>query len=85
MMLEALVGLEKMSILQCQQLAKMAGYNSCTFDLVGPKARVQCEWIDAYMGIFRIENEGLFLVADIQFATDVHCENLIPKIKKEEV
>lgn len=69
--------LPKMSILQCQNLAKDIGYDSATFDLVGPKGRFECSWLDAYFGLFSIKGRnGVVAVSSLQYATDLHCENL---------
>jgi len=78
-MLERLVGLDKLSILQCQQLAKDVSFDSATFDLCGPKGRMPCKWLDAYMGLFQIDgSEGFVMVSQIQYLPDVWCENLQP-------
>jgi hypothetical protein len=76
-MIEKILGLEKMNILQCQAAAKQFGFNSTTFDLVGPKGRMKAKWIDAYMGIFGLEGQdGFAMVHQIQFIPNLHCENL---------
>lgn len=62
-MLEKLIGLNKVNILQCQKLAEDYGYNSMTFDLVGPLGRKKAKWVDAYFGIFEIEgSEGINMI-----------------------
>lgn len=74
--------LEKMSILQCQELAKKIGYDSATFDLCGPNGRLHCNWRDAYMGIFQIKNDQktYIMVSQIQLLMPViWCENLMSK------
>jgi len=64
-------------ILECQALAKVLG--SLNFELVGPKGRFECRWLDPTYGIFEriddIEPKG-FHVKQFQFVVGVHCENL---------
>lgn len=69
-----------MNILQCQKMAEDVGFDSATFDLVGPKATLKCKWLDAYMGMFTIEGrEGSFcMVSQFQFVPDLYCVNLMP-------
>lgn len=75
--LEAIVGLEKMTINQCQELAKDMDFDGATFDLCGPKGKLPCKWLDAYMGLFVINGaEGFNMVSQFQFRPDVWCENL---------
>lgn len=75
--LEAIVGLKKLTINQCQELAKDVGYDKATFDLVGPKGRKPCKWLDAYMGMFQIDGDkGFVMVHQLQFVSDLWCENL---------
>jgi hypothetical protein len=78
-MIEKILGLEKMSILQCQEAAKKFGFDSVTFDLCGPKGKVKAKWLDAYMGMFKIEGQDGFIISQqIQFSPDTWCENLMP-------
>ena len=75
--LEAIVGLKKMTLNQCQELAKTLGHDSATFDLCGPKGKKPCKWLDAYLGMFIIDgSEGFTMVSQLQFAQDLWCENL---------
>ena len=84
-MIEKILGLEKMNILQCQQAAKEIGFDSSTFDLVGPKGRLKAKWLDAYMGLFVFEDsKGFVMVKDFQFVPGLYCENLMPGQGKEE-
>ena len=74
----------EMSILQCQKLAEDMGYDSATFDLVGPRGTLKCQWLDAYFGMFRIEGrgDGFFMVSDFQYVPDLRCENLkVPSVE----
>lgn len=76
---EAVVGLEKLTIHQCQNLAKDIGFDGATFDLCGPKGKKPAKWLDAYMGLFQIVgHEGFMMVRDIEFS-NLWCENLMPK------
>lgn len=76
-MLEKLVGLDRLTIHQCQDLAKKVGFDKTTFDLVGPKGRLPAKWIDAYFGFFEVEGqEGFLSVAQIGYAQNLHCENV---------
>jgi hypothetical protein len=50
-----------------------------TFELVGPKGRMECRWVNASYGIFeRTDHAGhaIFYTRQFQFVVDVHCENL---------
>ena len=79
-MIEKILGIEKMSISQCQELAKKIGFDSATFDLVGPEGKMKARWVDAYLGFFILEENGaLMMVSDILFVPDLYCENLVPK------
>jgi hypothetical protein len=82
MKLEELVGLEKATIHQCQELAKKFGYDGTTFDLCGPKGKLKAKWLDAYMGLFEIEGqEGFSMTKQFEFIPDVWCENITPSEK----
>ena len=77
-MLEKLVGLEKMNILQCKEMAKDIGFDSTTFDLCGPIGRKKAKWLDAYFGIFEIEGvDGFLMASQFQYSPDVWCENVM--------
>ena len=66
-----------MDIYRCQAKAKDIGFDSATFDLVGPSGRLKCKWLDAYFGMFEVEGEeGFITVNQIADADDVYCENL---------
>lgn len=80
-MLEKLVGLDKMSILQCQELAKDVGFASATFNLCGPKGSIPCRWLDAYFGIFVTQDnpDKFMMVNEFKFNTDVWCTDLMPR------
>jgi hypothetical protein len=75
--LNALVGLEKVSLHQCEELAKKLGFDSLRFDLVGPKGRKHCRWLDAYFGLFQIDGEDTAICTNqLTFVPDIWCENL---------
>jgi hypothetical protein len=76
-MLEKIVGLEKMTIHQCQELAKKAGYDKTEFMLCGPKGKMKAKWLDAHFGFFQVEgNDGIVAVQQLAFNPDVWCEDL---------
>lgn len=78
--LDVLTGNERISILQCQELAKKIGFNTTTFDLVGPTGKLKCKWIDAYYGIFEVIEPGQikngFIAKEIMFVPDIYCDNV---------
>lgn len=64
----------KMDIYRCEALAKRDGFDSATFDLVGPGGRMKCKWLDAYFGFFRVTGEdGFMSVNDVP--SNLWCEN----------
>jgi hypothetical protein len=77
-MLEKLVGLSKLTIHQCEELAKK--YDGDTaFDLCGPLGRKRATWLDPHMGLFKIDgSDGFVMVKDFAFIPDIWCENLVP-------
>ena len=83
-MLEEILGKDgKLTIHQCQEIAKRIDHDAMTFDLVGPKGRKSCKWLDAYMGLFTIEGtKGFVMVRDFEFAHDLWCENVMPSEEK---
>ncbi len=82
MKLENTIGLDRLSIQQCESLAQDFDYDGATFDLVGPTGRLKCTWIDVYMGIFTAEgHEGFMMTRQFQYVPDIYCENLQAKSK----
>ena len=82
--LESLYGKDRLTINQCQEIAKNIGFSSATFDLCGPKGKLPCVWVDAYMGLFSAtEDKGkrLMMVSQVMFS-DAWCENLMPGSKR---
>ena len=75
---EQIAGLERMNINQCERLARDLGERP-TFELVGPKGRKKCQWLDPYLGLFNIEGSaGFVMTKDFEMVPDVWCENLLP-------
>ncbi len=72
----------KMSIHQCERIAKdlmSSGVEpgQITFELVGPKGRKQCSWLDPYLGFFQVVGvAGLVRVVDFEMCHNLHVENL---------
>jgi hypothetical protein len=78
--LEALAGLERMTIHQCQRLTIKLDAPDATFDLCGPKGKKPCKWLDVDMGLFQIDGQdGFCMVSDFEFMPNIWCENLLPK------
>ena len=82
--LEAIVGLEKLTIHQCEALAKDLSVvssggreNRVCFDLCGPKGKLPAHWLDPYMGLFQIDGEdGFMMTQQVEFAPHLWCENV---------
>jgi hypothetical protein len=77
---EQLLGLPKMTIQQCQLVAKRLGFDTTTFDLCGPKGKLKAKWLDAHLGMFQTEDsKGFMMVNQWALAPDVWCENVMVK------
>lgn len=64
------------------RVGKKIGFNSTTFDLVRPNGRLKAKWIDAYLGLFEIDGQESFTMANqFQFSPDIYCENILPDKK----
>lgn len=73
------LGLEKLSILQCQAAAKDIGFDSATFKLCGPNGEKSAKWLDAYMGLFQVDGlDGFCTVGQFQYLEDLWCKDLMP-------
>ena len=48
-----------MNLYQCQEKAKKDGFDSAKFWAMFPAGPVECMWLDAYMGLFNINYDGL--------------------------
>jgi hypothetical protein len=73
-----------MNIYQCEERAKEIGFDKAKFVALFPSGPKECKWLDAYMGLFVIDEEGLrdgFVMTrdiDRQFP-DLYCsEPYIP-------
>lgn len=73
-----LMAKSKISILECQAVAKDMGLgSSMTFDLVGPKGSKHCRWVDAHYGVFEIIGDSKAIhIKQVQYIADIHCENM---------
>lgn len=66
----------KITIKECEECAQKIGFDSATFELHGPMGSKKCTWLDAYMGIFKVEGaKGFSMVSDFE-RYNVWCENL---------
>lgn len=55
-----------MNIYQAQKTAKRDGYDSAEFIAHFPAGPKECKWLDAYLGLFRVEGmDGFVTVNDI--------------------
>ena len=75
-----------MNIFQCQHKAEDIGFDKAKFVALFPCGPVVCQWLDAYMGLFKADMEGLrdgfLMVNDI----DEQFPNLIcsdPYVEEE--
>lgn len=70
---------KQMSLVECEDMAKDQGFNTATFDVVGPGGRLKAKWLDAYMGMFQVEGHTGFLMTseakDSFRNMNLHCEN----------
>ncbi len=72
-----------MDIFECERKAREIGFNSAKFKAVFPSGVFECQWLDAYMGIFKVDADGLrdgFLMSrqvDEMFP-GFHCFDLQP-------
>lgn len=48
-----------MNIHQCEAKAQQIGFDRARFIAVFPVGPVQCQWLDAYMGILKVDADGL--------------------------
>lgn len=56
-----------MNLYQCQEKAKDIGFDKAKFVAMFPAGPIECQWLDAYMGILKVNAEGLrdrFLMTD---------------------
>lgn len=71
--------IETMSLVECEDRAKDEGFDTATFEVVGPNGRMKAKWLDAYMGLFTVEGQtGFMTVNEAKHtfkAMGLHCEN----------
>lgn len=48
-----------MNLYQCEEKAKQIGFDKARFVAVFPCGPVQCQWLDAYFGLFKADVDGL--------------------------
>jgi hypothetical protein len=48
-----------MNLYQCQEKAKDVGFDKARFFAMFPAGPVECQWFDAYMGLFKVDVDGL--------------------------
>lgn len=48
-----------MNLYQCQEKAKDIGYDSAKFVAIFPSGPIECQWLDAYMGLLKVDADGL--------------------------
>ncbi len=48
-----------MNIHECERKAKKIGFDKAKFLAMFPCGPVQCQWLDAYMGMFKADVDGL--------------------------
>lgn len=48
-----------MNLIECERVAKDIGFNKAKFTAIFPVGVIECQWVDAYMGLFKIDFDGL--------------------------
>ena len=48
-----------MTLHQCETKAQEIGYDTAKFTALFPCGPVSCQWLDAYMGMFKADVDGL--------------------------
>lgn len=48
-----------MNLYQCEERAKEIGFDKARFVALFPCGPVECQWLDAYMGLLKINKDGL--------------------------
>jgi hypothetical protein len=75
--------MRKISLIECREMAKEIGFDSCHFDLVGPKGKIKAKWLDAYLGLLQIDKQKGFIMSNqLRFFNDLWCENIHVKQNK---
>ena len=73
-----------MNLYQCEERAKEIGFDKARFVAIFPAGPMKCRWLDAYMGLFVIDADGLrdgFVTTreiDRQFPNLVCSEPYVP-------
>jgi len=47
------------NLYQCENKAKEIGFDKAKFVAFFPCGPVNCQWLDAYMGLFKVDADGL--------------------------
>jgi hypothetical protein len=79
--------MKTLNLYQCAEKAKEIGYDKAQFVAVFPVGPVNCQWLDAYMGLFKIFykdlDKGFVTISEIDKEyPDLICSE--PWIKGEE-
>jgi len=48
-----------MNLYQCQEKAKDVGFDNAKFFAAFPAGHIECQWLDAYTGLLKIDMDGL--------------------------
>jgi len=48
-----------MNLYQCQEKAKDVGFDKAKFFAAFPAGPTECQWLDAYMGLLKVDIDGL--------------------------
>lgn len=48
-----------MNLHQCEKMAQEIGFDKAKFVALFPAGPIVCQWLDAYMGILKIDKDGL--------------------------
>ena len=48
-----------MNLRQCEVKAQEIGFDTAKFSAVFPCGEVKCQWLDAYMGLLKIDLDGM--------------------------
>lgn len=77
-----------MTLYECEARAKEIGFDKARFVALFPRGPVECQWLDAYMGMFMVDVDGLrdgFLMTE-QIANeypDLYCsEPYVPQYEE---
>lgn len=65
-----------MNIYQCQKHAERNGFDSDTFVAHFPAGPKECQWLDAYFGMFKIKG-----VTDDSFVTVSQIDDMFPALE----